>query len=88
MTTTTTTCPAWCTHHAPSEADSHQSETWNGPGVTMSIEQTSEDGIKVYVDHGVDEYLSLTAEQAHELGTELVRAADRIRQAQRLTPDA
>lgn len=55
MSATTTTCPAWCVHHAPSEADSHQSEVWNGPGVTMSIEQTSEDGIKVYVDHGVDE---------------------------------
>lgn len=87
MSTTTTTCPAWCAHHAPSDADAHQSETWHGPGVTISIEQTVEDGVKVYADHG-DEYLSLTPEQALELGAELVRAAERIREARRLTGDA
>lgn len=90
MTTTTTTCPAWCNGHRENHPHPylHRSAEWSGKGLTVSVERDDSPGAAyagnpgpfIEVDYRArEESLSLTPEQAHELGMELVRAADRIR---------
>lgn len=88
MTATTTTCanetacPAWCMKdHPATEPRVHQSATWRGYGLSLMIEQDGP-APTVFVGHGVHDGLSdLTADQAHELGMALVRAADVLRRS-------
>lgn len=77
-----TNCPAWCEHHPELEPEFHAA-AWDGYGMSVIVESDSPTGAgaSIGVDHGTRESLTLTEEQAHELGMELVRTADRLRRA-------
>lgn len=82
MTTTipTAACPSWCRNHPAHEPEgTHCSATWRSHGLSVSFGVGPEHAVEVWVDHGF-ENLSLTEEQAAELGMQLVRVASKLRQ--------
>jgi hypothetical protein len=84
MTTTTAalTHPAGCTNHPTNEPDTHQSAAWQSHGLRVQIADHYQDGLMVSVD-GNGQSIDLNMAQAHQLGLELIRAAARVREAQR-----
>lgn len=81
MATVTTACPTWCNHHPGMEPEVHSSSSWAACGLELGFSQHPGHSVSIGVDHGPRENLTLTEEQAHELGMALVRTVDRIRGA-------
>lgn len=82
-TSTLTPCPPWCRTHPVNEpAGTHVAEPWSAYELGVSLSVHPDHGVRVGVNHGLQEGLTLTEVQAHELGMELIRVSDRLRREQ------